>query len=168
MTRKEIIQLVRQHINDEQATAFTENGNLEEPAGTKELLIYLDRAVDAYSRRQAGAGDIRLLKEAALKNGDLLPPDFLSFAGNVPVSVVHGYVRWFYPYAEGERRAARYFARLPYVSAYGDDDVLDYQHDQEIAIAALAAIYALNKHEANVSQDLMLLGMGGAGGAGAE
>ena len=28
-------------------------------------------------------------------------------------------------------------------------------------IAALAAIYALNKHEFNVSQDLMLLGMGG-------
>lgn len=162
MTKKEIIQLVRQHISDEQATAFTEGGNLEEPAGTKELIIYLDRAVDAYSRRQVSAGDIRLLKEAALKNGDLLPVDFLAFAGNVPISVAHGYVRWFYPFAGGERRTARYFARLPYVSAYGDNDALDYQHDQEIAIAALAAIYALNKHEANVSQDLMLLGMGEA------
>jgi len=156
MTRKEIIALVRQHISDEQARAFTDSGNLEEPCGTDELLNYLDRAADAYSKRQAAAGDIRLLKEAALTNGDLLPEDYIAFAGNIPMMVVHGYVRWLH-----HRRApARYFARLPYVSSYEDEDELDYQQDQEIAVAALAAIYALNKHEYSVSQDLMLLGMG--------
>ncbi len=54
----------------------------------------------------------------------------------------------------------RYFSRLPYVSSYGENSSLPYKHDQEIAITALAAIYALNKHEFNVSQDLMLLGYG--------
>ena len=53
-----------------------------------------------------------------------------------------------------------YFARLPYVSGYSENASLPYEHDQYMTIAALAAIYALNKHEFNVSQDLMLLGMG--------
>ena len=48
MTKLEILSLVRKFISDEQATGFTEGGNLEEPEGTNELLSYLDRAVDEY------------------------------------------------------------------------------------------------------------------------
>ena len=65
MTQKQIIALVRNLIADEQATGFTEGGNLEEPEGTQELINYLDRAVDAYSKRQAAAKDIRFIKRAA-------------------------------------------------------------------------------------------------------
>ena len=165
MTKKEIIQLVRQHINDEQATAFTDGGNLEEPSGTNELIAYLDRAVDAYSQRQADARDARLLKRMTLSSGAALPEDFLKFAGCVPVDVTGGVASF---YGEMATLPVKYYARLPYVSAYGDNATLPYQREQALTIAALAAIYALNKHEANVSQDLMLVGMGGAVNAGAE
>ena len=35
-----------------------------------------------------------------------------------------------------------------------------YEHEYEMVLAALAAIYALNKHEYEISQHLLLLGMG--------
>ena len=51
----------------------------------------------------------------------------------------------------------RYFARLPYVTSFAETDPLPYEHDQYMKIAARAAIYALNKYEYDVSQDLALL-----------
>ena len=63
-------------------------------------------------------------------------------------------------YGEATTLPVRYFARLPYVSAYPSGE-LPYMQHEEMAIAALAAIYALNKHEFNVSQDLTLLSLGG-------
>lgn len=161
MTQSQMIALVRKLIADEQATGFTEGGNLEEPEGTQELINYLDRACDALSQRLAGARDLRLLKRMTVANGAKLPDDFLFFAGNVPVSVENGLMNF---YGEATTLPIRYFARLPYVSAYPTGN-LPYQHNDEIVIAALAATYALNKHEFNVSQDLMLLGMGGAANA---
>ena len=59
MTRKELLALVRKLIADEQATGYTEGGNLEQPEGTQELLNYLDRAVGVHSERRASAGDVR-------------------------------------------------------------------------------------------------------------
>lgn len=163
MTRKEILAMVRKLIADEQATGFTEGGNLEEPEGTQELLNYLDRAVDEYSKRQAGANDVRLMKEVSLTNGADLPEDFLKFCGAIPVKVLGKKVTL---YISGTVYA-RYLARLPYVTnseydqkSNGTWPELPYENDQSIAIAALAAIYALNKMEANVSQHLMLLGYG--------
>ncbi len=61
MTQKQLLALVRKLINDEQATGFTEGGNLEEPEGTQELLNYLDRAVDEYSKQQAAAKNVKLM-----------------------------------------------------------------------------------------------------------
>lgn len=167
MIKNEMVALVRRFISDEQATGFTEEGNMEEPSGTAELLNYLDRAIDTYSRRQADAGDLRLLKRMSVSDMTKLPADFIKFAGNVPFDVVVDHVEFYgYP-AQAAAMPVKYFARLPYVTAYGDNETLDYDHEQETTIAALAAIYALNKHEFNVSQDLMLLGMGAGGNAGA-
>ena len=163
MTRAEMISLVRRHISDEQATGFTEEGNLEEPGGVVELLDFLDRAVDTYSKRRADAGDITLLKRISVSNMTKLPDDFIKFAGNVPLEVVIDHVEF---YGRSESVPVKYFARLPYVTAYEDDEDLPYAHDQAMSIAALAAIYALNKHEFNVSQDLTLLAMGGPEGGG--
>ena len=157
MTQKEMLALVRKLINDEQATGFTEGGNLEEPEGTQELLNYLDRAVDEVSKRLAAAKDTRLLKTLNVVNGGTVPDDFLGFAGLVPVKIQNKVIKW---YSDDYDCEVNYFARLPYVSSFAENTALPYDRDEYMTIAALAAIYALNKHEYNVSQDLALLGMG--------
>ena len=157
MTRNQMLAMLRKVINDEQATGFTEGGNLEQPEGTQELIHYLDRAVDEYSKRQADAKDFRLLKTINISNGSNLPNDFLSLCGAVPININSGTISF---YGEASTLPVRYFARLPYVSSYSDNAALPYEHDQYINILSLAAVYALNKHEFNVTQDMYLLGLG--------
>ena len=157
MTQKQILALVRKIINDEQATGFTEGGNLEEPEGTQELLNYLDRAVDEYSRQQAGMNNIRFIKRMTVIDGAKLPEDFIKFCGIVPIIIDTGIMNY---YGSVANLPVKYFARLPYVTAYGENVRLPYNHDDEMRIAALAAAFALNKHEFNVQQDLALLGLG--------
>ena len=163
MTQKTILALVRRLIADEQATGFTEGGNLEQPEGTQELLNYLDRAVDEYSKRQAANGDLRLVENMTIKKDISLPNNFLSFCGVVPFYIEGKIIKSY------EKNTAslpvRYFARLPYVTDFNETEDLPYEHDQYMSIAALAAIHALNKHEFNVSQDLMLLGYGAVNNA---
>ena len=158
MTRKQIIAMVRKLIADEQATGYTEGGNLEQPEGTQELENYLNRAVDEYSKRQAENGDIRLMKEAEISDGGNLPEDYLRFCGAMPVKVIVKKVKFYVP--STSPMAIRYLARLDYVTDYGENDTLPYETDQQIAISALAAIYALNKQELPISQHLMLMGYG--------
>jgi len=157
MTQKEMLAMLRKIMSDEQAVGFTEGGNLEEPEGTQELLNYLDRAVDEYSKRQAAALDLRLVKTMNFIDQMPIPADFIAFCGKIPASVENKVVTL---YTNAEDMKVKYFARLPYVSDYGEDDQLPYDNDQYMKITALAVIYALNKHEYNVSQDLALLGMG--------
>lgn len=158
MTRTEILALVRKLIADEQSTGFTEGGNLEQPEGTQELLNYLDRAVDEYSKRQAASADVRLVKRLTVTNGMNLPDDFISFCGAVPLNIEGKSIL---VYSTVPELPVRYFARLPYVTSFATDDTqMSYDNDQCIIIAALAAIYALNKHEYDISQDLLLMGYG--------
>ena len=169
MTPNQMLAMVRKMINDEQATGFTTGGNLEEPEGTQELLNYLDRAVEEYSKRQAANGDMRLLKTMTIISGSTLPNDYIAMCGAVPVSITGKTITF---YGDETMMPVRYFARLPYVTSVitnmstgaGMNTNLPYERDQDIAICALAAIYALNKHEYNVSQHLMLLGYGQAAG----
>ena len=171
MTPNQMLAMVRKLINDEQATGFTEGGNLEEPEGTQELLNYLDRAVDEYSKRQAIAQDMRLLKTMTVSGGSSLPKDYLALCGVVPITI-NGKTITFY--GDEDVMPVRYFARLPYVTSVitnmdtgaGMNTNIAYERDQEVTLCALAAIYALNKHEYNVSQHLMLLGYGQAAGGG--
>ena len=158
MTPNQMLAMVRKLINDEQATGFTTGGNLEEPEGTQELLNYLDRAVEEYSKRQAANGDMRLLKTMTVSSGSTLPNDYIAMCGAVPVSITGKTITF---YGDEDMMPVRYFARLPYVTSYSENAALPYETDQQIMICALAAIFALNKHEYNVSQDLMLLGYGG-------
>ena len=162
MTRKQILAMVRKLIADEQSTGYTEGGNLEEPEGTQELENYLNRAVDEYSKRQATNKDIRLMKEAEITDGGDLPEDYLTFCGAMPVKVIGKKVKFYIRSAAP--MAIRYLARLPYVTDYGENDELPYEEDQTISISALAAIYALNKHDQNISQHLMLMGYGVSNG----
>ena len=158
MTRKEILAMVRKLIADEQATGFTEGGNLEEPEGTQELENYLNRAVDEYSKRQADRKDVRLMKEAELADGDSLPDDYLVFCGMMPIKIIGKKVKYYI--ASSAKIPIRYLARLPYVTDYNENDTLPYEEDQSIAISALAAIYALNKNESDISNHLILMGYG--------
>ena len=157
MTQKEMLALVRKLIADEQATGFTEGGNFEEPEGTQELLNYLNRAVDEYSKRQAASADLRLMKLLPYVSGMKIPEDFIAFCGIVPLRVEGNSI---ISYQTFLTMPINYLARLPYVTDFDETAELPYEQDQYMTIAALAAIYALNKHEYNVSQDLLLLGMG--------
>lgn len=157
MTRTQMLAMLRKVINDEQATGFTEGGNLEQPEGTQELIHYLDRAVDEYSKRQAATKDVRLMKTMNVTTGSVVPNDFLALCGAVPINIEANIISY---QGEGSPMDVRYFARLPYVSSYSDSATLPYEHDQYMNIISLAAIYALNKHEFNVTQDTYLLGMG--------
>jgi len=161
MKRNDLIALVRRLIADEQAAGFTAGGSLEQPEGTQELLNYLDRAVVAYSMKKIEERDVRFLRGFVPVNGGRLPDDFIIFAGAVPISTTGGIVSFYGPPLA---LPVRYFARLPYASAFGEGEEVPYRHDDMMAVAALAAVYALNKQEYNVSQDLALLGMGPAGG----
>ena len=109
MTKKELLALVRKLIADEQAVGFTPGGNMEQPEGTQELLNYLDRAVDAYSRRRAEAGDVRFLKTFVPINGAKLPVNFLFFAGNAPISTDGETISFYGP---PSTLPVRYYARL--------------------------------------------------------
>lgn len=162
MTQKQMLAMLRKVINDEQATGFTEGGNLEEPEGTQELLNYLDRAVDEYSKRQAAAKDVRLMKTMTISNGSLVPNDFIALCGAVPINIDSKIISF---NGEGSPMNARYFSRLPYVSGFSETATLPYEHDQYMSIIALAAVHALNKHEFNVAQDLALLGIGASSNA---
>lgn len=158
MTPAQMITLVRKLINDEQATGFASGGNLEDPESTEELYHYLDRAVDEYSKRQAAQNDLRLVKTLTLTgNTAAIPNDFLKFCGAVPLDITNKTLTY---YGEASNLPIKYFARLPYVTEYGENQALPYDRDAEITIATLAAIYALNQYEFDVSQDLLLLGYG--------
>ena len=165
MTPNQMIGMLRRYISDEQATGFTDGGNLEQPEGTQELLSYLDRAVDEYSKRQAWNGDLRLLKTMTVSAGSVLPNDFLSLCRTVPIEVSGKAITY---YGDAPELPVRYFARLPYVSSYGMDSEMAYEVDQYTGIISLAAVYALNKQEYNVTQDLALLGYGGVPNGNAE
>ena len=156
MKKVEMLAMLRKVINDEQATGFTEGGNLEQPEGTQELYNYLDRAVDDYSRTMAGKNDVRLIQRMTVSAGKDLPSDFIDFCGNVPITVEGQKMTY---RGEASSYTVRYFARLPYVTSFEDGDPLPYDNDQARKIIALAAIYALNKNEYNVAQDVQLLGL---------
>lgn len=52
MTQKQMLAMLRKLINDEQATGFTEGGNLEQPEGTQELLHSSEKIPGPFSQLQ--------------------------------------------------------------------------------------------------------------------
>ena len=157
MTQNELIAYLRRMISDEQATGFIENDTLEYPDGTDELILYLDRAVHDYSFKLAEGKSTKLIKRMNVVEGADLPGDFLMFCGSVPINIEGNKISY---YGEGEITPVKYFARLPLVSAYAGADELPYTNEECINIATRASVYARNKHDYDVSQDLRLLNNG--------
>ena len=93
-----------------------------------------------------------------MADGDSLPDDYLVFCGMMPIKIIGKKVKYYI--ASSAKIPIRYLARLPYVTDYNENDTLPYEEDQSIAISALAAIYALNKNESDISNHLILMGYG--------
>jgi hypothetical protein len=138
-----MLEMLRAQLSDDQRVGWPDDA---------ELYAYLDRAADALSERLVKAKDPTRLKAVRIDGPMALPADFISFAGNVPASITG---RQCEPY--GGPVDARYWSRLPYPSQGGE-----YPRDQELAVIDLARIYALNRNEYDVSQDVALL-TGGRG-----
>jgi hypothetical protein len=100
-----------------------------------------------------------------VQNGQKLPDNFIRFAGLVPIDVVEERV---YFYGNPTTLRTKYYRRAPHISVMNEAEELPFRLDEQRRLAAIAAIYALNKHEFDVSQDLILVGMGGAVNAQAQ
>ena len=163
MTYNEIVTQLRRLLSDEQGTGFSESETLEDPHGELELVSYLDRAVHAYSHQQAELRNPLFMKRMSIVDGNNVPDDFIKFCGAVPVKIEGGKIQYF---GEAETigqiggNPVNYFARLPLVSSYSGTDVLPYSNEQCIRLTELARVYAMNKHEYNIQQDLALLNEG--------
>jgi hypothetical protein len=161
VTLQEAVRLLRKLISDEDATGFVAASVLEMPEATDELINYLDRATRDYCSTRAAKKDIRLVKKVSLSDGQSLPEDYIAFCGMVPLSVSEGRVQFYGPF---QSREARYFRRYRLPSTLGLSDELDGDAPDQRTIVGLAAAFALNKHEFDVSQDLKLLLIGEADG----
>jgi hypothetical protein len=132
-----MIEMLRTQLSDGQKVGWPDDA---------ELYAYLDRAADTLSARLIAAKDPTMLRTAHIEGVMDLPDGFVSFAGNVPVSVTGRRCE-----AYGGPLDARYWSRLPYPSDGGE-----YTREQELLLTDLARIYALNRNEYDVTQDLAL------------
>ncbi len=145
MKFSEMILLLRQMLSDEQAVGW---------ATEAELIAYLDHASDYLAEQMIADKDPTFLKSLTISGLTPLPDDFVAFAGNVPVRVVGRECEVYGPGVNG----VMYWGKFPLPSTFGPDDDLPYTRQQALLVIDIARIFALNKNEYNVSQDLSLLG----------
>jgi hypothetical protein len=137
MTLAQMLAALRKQLSDEQKVGWPDDA---------ELHVYLDRAADTLTERLVTAKDPTRLKTVRINGLADLPADFISFAGNVPVSITGRKCASY-----GGPVDAKYWSRLPWPSQSGT-----YTPDQELMIIDLARIYALNRNEYDVAQDVAL------------
>jgi hypothetical protein len=140
-----MITLMTRHLNDEQRVNWPNDS---------ELVAWLDLAADFVSEHLIADKDPAMLRETTIPaEGAPLPDDFVAFAGKVPASVVG---RGAKPYAAAPLNAL-YWARLERFSSLGMTAQAPYTHEQALLIVEAAAMFALNKNEYDISQDMTLL-----------
>ncbi len=142
MTRDEMVFLLRQHLSDEQAVGWPNDS---------ELVAFLDRAADYLSEKLVADRDPGMMKRLAISGPTPLPDDFVSFVGNVPVRIVGRE-------CEGTIDEALYWSRLSYPSKIAGDKTLPFTREQALLVVGLAVVFAQNKNEFDVSQDMTLIG----------
>jgi hypothetical protein len=145
MTRTEMVFILRQNLSDEQKVGWP----FEE-----ELIAYLDRAADFLSEHLIAGKDPTMLKKLNAGGSTLLPGDFVSFAGNVPVRIIG---RQYEVYGDPGTDVL-YWANLPAPSSFSPTVALPYTREQSMLIIDAGRIFALNKNEYDISQDMALLG----------
>ena len=132
-----MLETLRKQLSDEMRVGWPDDA---------ELTAYLDRAADTLTGRLVKAKDPTLLKVFYVESAADLPDDFIAFAGKAPVSVTGRRCESY----DGVART-KYWSRLPYPSEGGT-----YTHEREAVIIDLARIYALNRNEYDVTQDMAL------------
>lgn len=156
MTRSDLMRLLRHHLSDEQNVGWQSE---------TELFAFLDRAADFVSDTLISMRDPRLISRVMITGTAVgLPPGFVKFVGKVPVAI-KGNLLEPYPGIGGE---FAYWARVPHPSSFGPDDTLPYDRDIALVIADVARLFAQNKNEFDISQDLSLLNLGVAATKGAR
>jgi hypothetical protein len=154
MTPVDMIFLLRQYLSDEQAVGWPRD---------EELTSYLDRAADYLSERLIADKDPAMLARLHLDGATELPGDFVAFAGNVPASIMGGMCEPYFDFPYD----ASYWARMPHVSKLDRESETPYGPERELLITDIARLFALNRNEYDISQDLTVLGeaMGALKGA---
>jgi hypothetical protein len=145
MTLNEMIILLMQHLSDEQAIGWPVD---------HELIAYLDRAVDYLSDQLIALKDPTMRKSIEVLGVTPLPEDFVSFIGNVPVNIVG---RSCEPYADIPETLF-YWGKFPSVSKFSGIEETPYTREQALMIVGIAQMFALNRNEYDISQDMALLG----------
>ena len=145
MTPGDMIFLLRQHLNDEQFVGWPNDS---------ELTAYLDRAADYLSEQLIADRDPSMTAEVVVPaDGASLPENFVAFVGNAPVAVTGRVAR---PFVH-EDYTARYWARLKRFSGLVQTEQSPYTPTQESLIVDIARLFASNKNEYDISQDMTLL-----------
>jgi hypothetical protein len=133
----QLLRALRAQLSDEMKVGWPDDD---------ELIMYLDRAAATLSERLIKARDPSRLRRLTMNGAGTLPADFASFAGNVPVAVIG---RTYAAYAGPVETF--YWAKLPPPMTANL-----YTREEELLIIDLARIYALNRSEYDVTQDLAL------------
>jgi hypothetical protein len=145
MSPDDMIYLLRQHLSDEQFVGWPNDSELE---------AYMDRAADYLSEQLIADKDPAMTAEFLVPaEGAVLPEDFVAFVGNTPVDVVGRAAK---P-VRHEECSARYWARLKRFSSLAPTEQSPYTPAQESLIVDIARMFALNRNEYDISQDMTLL-----------
>lgn len=143
MTKSEMITRLRVLLCDTQMVGFPQDA---------ELLDYLDRATVYYSEQMAAAKDPSMLKRMDVVGCCDLPADFIALAGQHPVQITGRHMDYYgdVPYN------IVYWAHLPLPSSYDDTDEVGHTAAQDAVILELARVFAINRNEYDLTQDLKL------------
>lgn len=144
MTKAEMVTNLRTLLSDAQQIGYPKDS---------ELLDYLDRATIYYCEQMIAAKDPSMLKKMDVVGCLDLPNDFVALAGQHPVQITG--------------RRMDYYGDVPYRVVYwghltlpsslaSDDTVVPHTAAQDSVILELARIFALNRNEYDLTQDLKL------------
>lgn len=148
MTPTDMLFLLRRQIADEQNVGW---------ANDAELSAYLDRAADYLSGKLIAAKDPTMLARFRVDGGPTptpLPDDFVSFAGLAPVAVTGKNCE---SYFGGMSFGVNYWAKLPLFTSLPSERQTPYGGEKELMIVDIARIFALNRNEYDITQDMALL-----------
>ena len=144
MTRAEMIAKLRILLSDAQAVGFPDDA---------ELLDYLDRATVYYSEQMIAVKDPSMLKKMDVVGCLGLPNDFVALAGQHPVQITGRHMDY---YGDVPYRVV-YWANLVLPSSLAlESDVVPHTSAQDVIILELARVFALNRNEYDLTQDLKL------------
>ena len=144
MTKTEMLTKLRILLSDAQEVGYPEDS---------ELLDYLDRATVYYSERMIAVKDPSMLKKMDVVGCLALPNDFVALAGQHPVQITGRHMDY---YGDVPYRVT-YWANLVLPSSLAlDSDVIPHTSAQDAIILELARVFALNRNEYDLTQDLTL------------